>query len=96
MSYLPKQTIGRAASLEIGLCKPTSNISSLDIRTRERRSSPNHLDLDLDFIRVMSPTLEHVRQLLATADKASKKLLLRDLHEIIVSVETPEETAIRM
>jgi hypothetical protein len=44
----------------------------------------------------MSSSLEDVRQLLASKDGISKKLLLRDLHEIIVGAETPEETATRM
>jgi hypothetical protein len=44
----------------------------------------------------MSSPLEDVKQLLASADGASRKLLLRQLHEIIVSVETPQETATRM
>lgn len=44
----------------------------------------------------MSKVLEDVRQLLASRNGLSKKLLLRDLHEIIAGVETPEETATRM
>jgi hypothetical protein len=44
----------------------------------------------------MSTLLEDVRQLLASAEGPSRKLLLIQLHEIIVSVETPEETATRM
>ncbi len=44
----------------------------------------------------MSSSLEDVRQLLASKDGIPKKLLLRDLHEIIVGAETPEETATRM
>jgi hypothetical protein len=45
---------------------------------------------------MMSSPLEDVKQLLASADKHSRKVLLRELHEIIVSAETPEETATRM
>lgn len=44
----------------------------------------------------MSSPLEDVKQLLASVDGASRKLLLHQLHEIIVSVETPQETATRM
>lgn len=44
----------------------------------------------------MSSSLGDLRQLLASTDGISKKLLLRDLHEIIVGAETPEETATRM
>lgn len=44
----------------------------------------------------MSSPLEDVKQLLASADSPSQKALLRQLHEIIVSVETSEETATRM
>ena len=45
---------------------------------------------------IMSSTLEDLRQLLASKDGISKKLLLRDVHEIIVGAETPAETATRM
>lgn len=44
----------------------------------------------------MSNPLEEIRQLLESAEGPSRKTLLVQLHEIIVSVETPEETATRM
>jgi len=44
----------------------------------------------------MSSPLENVKQLLASTEGASRKLLLRELHEIIASAETSEETATRM
>lgn len=40
--------------------------------------------------------LKDVRQLLSSKHGSEKKMLLRDLHEIIVDVETPEEIAIRV
>jgi hypothetical protein len=40
--------------------------------------------------------MEQVRQLLTSARGDVRKVLLRELHEIIVSLETPEETATRM
>lgn len=44
----------------------------------------------------MSGPLEVVRQLLASADGIARKAVLRQLHEMIVSAETPQETATRM
>lgn len=44
----------------------------------------------------MTSPLESLRQCLGAAEGASRKALLGQLHEIIVSLETPEETAIRM
>lgn len=43
----------------------------------------------------MSSLLESVRQSLWAAEGTSRKALLGQLHEIIVSLETPEETATR-
>ena len=45
---------------------------------------------------IMSSSLQDLKQLLTSKDGISKRLLLRDLHEIIVGAETPEETATRM
>lgn len=44
----------------------------------------------------MSDPLESLRLSLGSADDAPRKAILRQLHEIIVSAETPEETATRM
>lgn len=44
----------------------------------------------------MSSLLENLRQSLWAAEGASRKALLGQLYEIIVSLETPEETATRM
>lgn len=44
----------------------------------------------------MSSHLEELRQLLASTEGPSRKALLRELYEIILSVETPEDTAKRM
>jgi hypothetical protein len=40
--------------------------------------------------------MEQVRQLLTSAHGDARKILLRELHEMIVGLETPEETATRM
>lgn len=40
--------------------------------------------------------MEQLRQLLTSTHGDARKLLLRELHEIIVGLETPEETATRM
>ncbi|ORY56608.1 S-adenosyl-L-methionine-dependent methyltransferase [Pseudomassariella vexata] len=44
----------------------------------------------------MSNPLQDVKQLLASAEGPSRKALLGQLHEIIISIETPEETATRI
>ncbi|KAI3322972.1 S-adenosyl-L-methionine-dependent methyltransferase [Xylariaceae sp. AK1471] len=44
----------------------------------------------------MSSPLEDVKKLLASASDTSRNILLRQLHEIIVSSETAEETATRI
>lgn len=44
----------------------------------------------------MSSPLEQVKELLVSAEGPSRKALLIQLHEVIVSVETPQETATRM
>ncbi|KAL9625056.1 MAG: hypothetical protein Q9160_000785 [Pyrenula sp. 1 TL-2023] len=44
----------------------------------------------------MSNPLEDVKQLLATAEGSSRRALLRELQELIVSAETPDETATRV
>lgn len=45
---------------------------------------------------IMSNPFEDIKQLLATPDEASRGAVLRQLHEIIVSAETPKDTATRM
>ncbi|RYN41800.1 hypothetical protein AA0112_g1804 [Alternaria arborescens] len=40
--------------------------------------------------------MEQVRQLLSSAHGDARKILLRELHEMIVGLETPEETATRI
>lgn len=44
----------------------------------------------------MSNPFQDIKQKLASVDDASRGTVLRQLHEIIVSAETPEETATRM
>lgn len=43
-----------------------------------------------------SSPFQDIKQLLASAEGASRGAVLRQLHEIIVSAETPAETAMRM
>jgi hypothetical protein len=47
-------------------------------------------------IMVAYTLMEQVRQLLTSAHGDARKILLRELHEMIVGLETPEETATRM
>lgn len=47
-------------------------------------------------IMVAYTPMEQVRQLLISAHGDARKVLLRELHEMIVGLETPEETATRM
>lgn len=44
----------------------------------------------------MSSPFQEIQQLLTSTEGASRGAVLRQLHEIIVSAETPEETATRM
>lgn len=44
----------------------------------------------------MTSPFEDVKQLLATAEGSARRTLLRELQDIIVSVETPDETATRV
>ena len=46
--------------------------------------------------RVWEEPFQQIRQLLSDAEGAEKKVLLREIFEIVVNTETPEETAMRM